>query len=280
MKEIVKYRNEMNALHFHGFSAVDLNILMALCSKMRDKDEDVVTFDFVYLKELMKYESDDRVRFVEDLKRMNEKLMKVTAHFLIEKKEVFFVLFPTFTIDYEEQTLSVRVNPDFKFLLNEITSQFTLFELQEFLMLSSKYSKNLYRLLKQYRKTGTYRVDINEFRQKMDIPNTYENRDVLEKAIKPAIEEMARLSYFKSLKVNPIKARKRGAPVIAYEFTFQKSEQIPGQESFYDTDSFNTYTKTVCKPTTKKGKNKFNDFQQNQYSKEEWNSLEDELCEN
>lgn len=265
--DLVKYKNDMNTLHFHGFSAVDLDMLMALCSKMRDKDEDLVTFDFAYLRELMKYDSDDRGRFVENLKRMNDKLMKVTAHFDVGKKEVFFVLFPTFTIDHEEQTLTVRVNPDFKYLLNEISGQFTLFELQEFVTLSGKYSKNLYRLLKQYRRTGTYRVDIDDFRSRMDIPNTYKNRDVLEKAIKPAIEELTRLCYFKDLNVTPIKARKKGAPVTAYEFTFRKSEQISGQASFHDSESFDNYTKQAG--MTKKT-NRFNDFGQKQdYDMEE-----------
>lgn len=273
--DLVIYKNEMNTLQFHGFTAVDLDMLMTLCSRMRDKDEDVMEFDFKYLKTIMEYKSKDNDRFINDLDAMNNKLIKVTASFKTDTKKVMFVLFPTFEIDTEKETLKVRVNPDFKYLLNEITAQFTLFELQEFVSLSGKYSKNLYRLLKQYRRTGTYRVDLETFRHRMDIPDTYKNRDVLEKAIKPAVEELTRLCYFKDLKVEPIKARKKGAPVTAYEFTFRKSDQIAGQESFYDTDSFNSYTKSAgLKP--KKG-NRFNQFEQQDYNIAE---LEEQILSN
>lgn len=279
-KEIVKYKNELNTLHFKGFNSTDLDMLMALCSKMKDKDEEIMAFDFVYLKEIMQYRAKDNDRFLKDLDDMNQKLIHVTASFKTETKRVSFVLFPTFEIDMKKEILRVRVNPDFKFLLNEISGQFTLFELQEFTTLKGKYSKNLYRLLKQYRRTGTYRIDIEEFRKRMDIPGTYKNRDVMEKVLKPAMNELISMSYFKGLKLTPVKARKKGSPVVAYEFTFAKSEQIPGQVAFHDTESFDTYTKSVCKQTTKKSKNKFNEFTQNEYSKAEWNSLEDELCEN
>lgn len=262
--DLVKYKNDMNTLHFHGFSSVDLNMLMTLCSRMRDKDEDVMEFAFEYLKELMGYKSKDNDRFVNDLDEMNNKLIKVTASFKTETKKVMFVLFPTFEIDTQKETLKVRVNPDFKYLLNEITEQFTLFELQEFVSLSGKYSKNLYRLLKQYRRTGTYRIDAIEFQKRMDIPEELEKKYHMRNCIKPAIEELTRLCYFKDLKVEPVKARKKGAPVTAYEFTFRKSDQIAGQESFYDADSFNSYTKNAgLKP--QKG-NRFNQFEQHDYN--------------
>lgn len=274
-KDLVKYKNDMNTLHFHGFSAVDLDMLMALCSRMKDKDEDVMEFDFVYLKSIMEYKAKDNDRFINDLDTMNSKLIKVTASFKTDTKKVMFVLFPTFEIDTEKETLKVRVNPDFKYLLNEITGQFTLFELQEFVSLSGKYSKNLYRLLKQYRRTGTYRIDAIEFQKRMDIPEELEKKYHMRNCIKPAIEELTRLCYFKDLKVEPIKARKKGAPVTAYEFTFRKSDQIVGQESFYDTDSFNSYTKSAgLKP--KKG-NRFNQFEQQDYNMAE---LEEQILSN
>ena len=215
----------MNTLHFHGFSAVDMDMLMALCSEMKCKDSELVTFDFSNLRKIMKYNSNDNGRFVDDLKRMNDKLMKVTAHFIVDKKEVFFVLFPTFTIDQKEQKLTVRVNPDFKYLLNEIGKQFTIFELTEFVSLSGKYSKNLYRLLKQYRNTGIYRIDATEFQKRMDIPNELEKKYHMRNCIKPAMEELRKIDSFQDLKIEPIKAHKKGAPVTAYEFTFSKEEK-------------------------------------------------------
>lgn len=47
MTEIVKYNNYMNSLKFGKFTSTDFNFLMALCSKLRDKDisEIVISFD-------------------------------------------------------------------------------------------------------------------------------------------------------------------------------------------------------------------------------------------
>lgn len=265
--DLVKYKNDMNTLHFHGFSAIDLDMLMALCSRMRDKDEDVMEFDFEYLKTIMEYKAKDKERFINNLDEMNNKLIKVTASFHTQTKKVMFVLFPTFEIDTEKETLTVRVNPDFKYLLNEISEQFTLFELQEFVSLSGKYSKNLYRLLKQYRRTGTYKIEASEFQKRMDIPEELEKKYHMRNCIKPAIEELTRLCYFKDLKVEPIKARKKGAPVTAYEFTFRKSDNIHGQASFHDIDSLNNYAKEAG--LKQKKKNRFNNFEGQVYDMQE-----------
>ena len=55
-----------------------------------------------------------------------------------------FNLFSRFTIDKDQQTLTVRVNPEFTWLLNEFTDKlkgYTVFELKEFIELQSKYAK-------------------------------------------------------------------------------------------------------------------------------------------
>lgn len=52
------------------------------------------------------------------------------------------------------------MNSRFSFLLNDLTSQFTRFELAEFTALRSSYDKECYRRLKQYRKTGVWKVSL------------------------------------------------------------------------------------------------------------------------
>jgi len=53
----------------------------------------------------------------------------------------------------------IKINPDFAWLLNEFTDKmkgYTIFELQESVGLQSKYAKNLYRILKQWRTKGGF----------------------------------------------------------------------------------------------------------------------------
>ena len=54
MNEIVKYKNELNELNFYNLSAQDSNIFMVLCSKMRDKGTEKVTFTYQEIRELAK----------------------------------------------------------------------------------------------------------------------------------------------------------------------------------------------------------------------------------
>ncbi|MEE6591683.1 replication initiation protein, partial [Campylobacter coli] len=75
---------------------------------------------------------------------------------------------------YDESTLfnriTLKINPDFAYLVNQLTTNFTAFELEEFIALSGKYAKTLYRLLKQFRTTGKAYFEWDEFCKVMDIP--------------------------------------------------------------------------------------------------------------
>lgn len=113
-------------------------------------------------------------------------------------------------------------NERFKFILNNLTSNFTRFELQEFVNLKSEYSKKLYRMLKQYKSSGWWKVSVEEFNRILDVPKSYTssitNRDILN----PCIEELK--EYFKNLTCEKIRASKRGKPIVAYEFSFDKED--------------------------------------------------------
>ena len=225
MNEIVKYENYMNSLKFTGFTTTDFNFLMALCSRMRDKETKKIIFSFSELRSITDYKKSNSVKqFVSDLEKMNEKLMKVTCKLRTETKIIMFVLFPTFEIDFEDQTLTVAVNESFKFILNELIKNFTRFDLKEFVALESRHSKTLYRLLKQFKTTGIFEIKLDDFRKKMDCPVSYSNKYVMDKLIKPSLKELQ--SYFTDLQCTVKYAHKRGRPVEGYIFTF-KPEETP-----------------------------------------------------
>ena len=172
MNEIVKYDNYMNSLKFTGFTTTDFNFLMLLCSKMRDKDIAKLTISFDELRSKTGYTQHPIKQFVSDLKRMNDKLMKITCSLETETEIIMFVLFPTFKINLENQMLTVCVNEEFKFILNNLVKNFTRFELKDFIELQSRYSKALFRILKQFKSTGILEISLNDFIAKMDIPKS------------------------------------------------------------------------------------------------------------
>lgn len=229
MNEIVKYNNYMNSLKFKGFTSMDYNFLMVLCNKLRNKDISEIIISFEELRKKTGYKQTSVNKFVSDLERMNKKLMEITCKFETNTQIVMFVLFTTFVIDTDSQILKVSVNKDFQFILNDLIKNFTRFGLQEFVELDSKYSKNLYRLLKQYRSTGYCNISLEEFSKIMDCPETYKGKYVMDKIVKPSVNELNVKSCFDSLQCIPQYARKRGKPVTGYIFTFIPENNMKNQ---------------------------------------------------
>ena len=71
-------------------------------------------------------------------------------------------------------TLKVSINPEFKYLTN-LFDMFTAFELEDYNKMSTSYGQELYRLIKQFRTTGFYRVKIEDLRHMLSVPKSYTN---------------------------------------------------------------------------------------------------------
>lgn len=218
MNEVVKYHNYMNSLKFTNFTAVDFNFLMALCSRMKNQDTNKLIFSFEELRKITGYTRTSLKVFANDIMKMNEKLMKMNCRLEQDDEIIQFVLFPTFATNIRKQTLTVAVNEQFTFILNELIKNFTRFDLSEFVKLDSKYSKTLYRLLKQFKTTGKFEVTLNDFKAKMDCPKAYNNKQFMQNIINPSLRELQ--NYFQNLKCTVKYEHKRGKPVSGYIFTF------------------------------------------------------------
>ena len=217
MNEVVKYHNDLsNQIVIKTLNANELNFLMAICSKMRDKETEEIVFTFKNLKELVKWTSNDNKDFVKSLENTNRKLIALNFRFEDEREIVQFVLFPTFTINKDKKTLTVAVNKKFAFLLNNLSSNFTRFELENFTILQSKYSKYLYKELMKFKSTGYMIMGIEEFRDKLDIPIKYRMSEINIKVLKPIEEEIPNI--LKGFKINKIK---KGRSIEKIEFSFK-----------------------------------------------------------
>lgn len=98
-----------------------------------------------------------------------------------------FVLFTGYEVDVDTQKLIVSINPQLKHALIEIIANFTKFELKEITHLKSTYSKNMFRLLKQYRHTVYFKIQIDNFKEYLDIPNSYCTTHINQKVLTPII---------------------------------------------------------------------------------------------
>ncbi len=226
--EIVKYSNQFNAQALRRFTALDLDLLMAIAARVRDKEIDEVTFTFEELRQLahVKKNLTDKelaARIVE----VNDRLLACRFRFQDDSRTVQFTLFSGFETDWKTAKLLVAVNPRFSFLLNDLTSQFTRFELAEFTALKSSYAKETYRRLKQYRQTGVWKVSLEEFRRLLDVPKSYRTCDLNERVLKPIQAELGELLGLRIHKKYAKRGGRGRSSLVGFEFEFDP-EKVPG----------------------------------------------------
>jgi len=232
VNEIVKYGNEMNMVVFRKFTANEMNLFFSIVSRMRDKGTETVTFTWDELRYLSKYKPTSTQRFVNDLNSTYGKMLQLNygSSYITNNKLTIsrFVLFTGFDItaginddgseiDPESGKVEITVNPKLKHVLNDLES-WTRYSLEDFVNLKSTYSKTMFRLLKQYRTTGKYVVNMEDFRELLDIPKSYQVGQIDQKVLTPIKKELSKI--FKNLKVTKNKSKKRGNRVLGYTFTF------------------------------------------------------------
>lgn len=252
MSEIVKYHNDFNKIQLPSFTEQEQNLLFLIFARIKEKgiDNEINLYanDFKINEKL----SNSREYLTENINSLKYKFFKANFKQIIETKtEVihrYINLFETMEIHYvkrnpddgyDESTLfnriTLKINPDFSYLVNQLTTNFTAFELEEFIALSGKYTKTLYRLLKQYRTTGTARFKWEEFCRIMNIPQNLAMRDIDKGILKPALKELTKKrNLFEQIRMPFVNltyekektaGRGRGGKVSGIVFTF-KSESV------------------------------------------------------
>ena len=281
----IQYKTKINEIAFKGFKEADYNLFFAIVSRVVDSiqkgENKEIEIDYATIKKLagLKNKHISNKAFEDDyLDPMSDKLIKCYCSYEYDNIKHKFALFPTFDLDLDRARLKVEVNRHFYYLLSDFDIEkggFTKLELERFVNIDSKYTKTLYRNLRQFKATGKYTIKADKFRELYDVPESYKQSDIMKRIINPAIEELSK--EFKSLKCETTKKPKQGAPVDKYIFTFQavpkKNQQTEGQsDMFQATEEMQKYKKQK-----EKSKNSFNNFQQNTY---DFDKLERQLLDN
>jgi plasmid replication initiation protein len=230
--EIVQFHNDFNTVPLRGFNEREKRIVMALLHQVKNKDIEIVQIDFQTLRALTGWDNtsakseNSTQKFVSYLEKLSKKIMTLQGTLRSDNglRVVTFNLFPTFIIDGEDtNTLQVRVNSDFKYLTN-LFDMFTSFELEDYNRMKTSYGQELYRLLKQYRTTGFYRVKIEEFRHLLSVPEGYSNAEMDRKVFsKTTVADLT--NAFPNFKIKQERGTGRGRPIIGYTFTFDKEKK-------------------------------------------------------
>ncbi|MGL5905028.1 MAG: replication initiation protein [Cetobacterium sp.] len=222
MKETVKYHNDLNNLSFTGFKEKELDIFFTICYKLKEQGANVVEITFNELKALT-----DLTKKPERLKnyilQLNKKLLALNCQIEVKKNEYdAFVFFTRLYTNFNTGKLEVSVQPQFLYLLNNLVEKYTKFDLLEFISLKSVYSKNMFKLLKQWETKKEKEFIIEDFRNILGVPKGYTSTNLNERVLKPIMEELPQ--YFPNLKLEKIKTGKK---VTSLKFTWSgKVEKI------------------------------------------------------
>lgn len=242
-KDIVKYGNDFNLLPMPQLKALQMDIFMAILSLVKEKRENTPLLKRFFNPELRELVIPQKV-FI-DLCRLQdsnmpytdifwlidntlEKLVKTTIKYQKDEKTIYnFVCFEIGAIIASD--IHITLTKTFYDMIINYKYGFTAFELGEFICLSSKYTKTLYRLLKQYRSTGKLIINLPKFLEIMGIPPSYKMCDIDKQILRPAIKELVEPTLFDPERIPFVNlqykkhkgnGRGRGGNVIAIEFTF------------------------------------------------------------
>ena len=239
-KVMIKYHNDMNVVAFKKFNQRELNIFFSKCAFMKDKGDSTITFSYDEIKQMANLNVPTNQVFEELLESTYDKLLQLKIGYVNKDIVEKFILFTGYKINKNDKLVDITINAQYQYILNELSKNFTVFELQEFNALVSSYSKNMFRLLKQYKSTGFYKVSIEEFRRLLDIPESYNMSKISVKVIDPIEKELS--NYFEEFRVEKLKV---GRFIKFLQFSFKPQHYKDNQVMTIDIKAENSHDLAV-----------------------------------
>lgn len=237
---IIKYDNNFNLSNLNTLEKIEQDLFMTICSQFTQKRTQSIKLSLSDLKskaKLMDRKYTDS-KFIEFVKSVNEKILKIIFSAKNEKELIQMPLFKRFVTNFNENYLEVSLNDCFEHYLYDIPDQigFSRFELEMFLNLKTKYAKTLFRFLLQ-NFTGYWSIDFQAYKDLMGFSKSYRVTTIIERTNK-AIDEIKKIGIFTSITLDAEYSRSKGRPlkVITFRYTFNKrlKAELEGQTTIYD----------------------------------------------
>ena len=242
--EVVKHHNDLNTIPMRKWSKEEMDFFFAIIAKLRDEGTKEITFDKHSIADLANYSIRTNKAYEQLINQLSKNILDITylekkrtilngkPAYLSSRMNLFSRFDSKWTEDLSELEITLKVSDEFEYVLNQLNSEFTSYELAEFTQIRSTYAKTLYRLLKQWRTVGKKEFQIDEFKRLLDTPDYYTPSEINKNVLNYARKELPQ--FFPNLKIKSIKSNKRGTPVIAYEFTWLSEKTGTWIESKYD----------------------------------------------
>lgn len=253
--QIIHIGNDLNKVSWGSLSAQESNLLIEVLYALTQTEDCKIRLTKTQLHQMIPFKHLTDAELLKVLIGLKDHFFGLHFERLIGGNILECVnLFRVMRIHKDQISLELEVEPRLRHLILNVTAQFTRLELAEFSALQNKYSKTLYRLLKQYRTQGWMQITVEEFRRLLEIPQSYRVCHIEQKIINPAINELSwpdgmrdmikdvtsplyhhtNKPAFRELRVTKIKdkqSRGRGGKVTAFRFEFRKERQLKTYEA-------------------------------------------------
>lgn len=221
--DLIKYHNDVNKLKLGSFTTKELDVFFSLLLKARDGESKDLIMSYSEIKELIK-EEQNQARITNYIRGVSRKLKELNQEVELPNGDiVIFGLFDVIKIKPKDKSVVFSVNEIFRYMINDLVKNFTMFDLRELVSLKGMYPKTLFRLLKQWETTKMYSVKIEEFRELMGIPETYLMKNIRQKVLKPCLEELEK--NFPKLELKELK-KGRNVETLVFTWKAKKKKKI------------------------------------------------------
>ena len=226
-KDIVKYNNDLNKLNMASLKEKELELFYAICLELKEKGTNTVVVDITEFRKAFNIPAVNKKRFSEYLENTQDKFLSLKYALRTEKRLKKGVFFYDFDADLEENKMTIKINPEYAYILNGIVDYYTQFSFKEFQSLKCKYSKLLLPKLCQWNGTKKLEIEKEEMFEILGVPESYK-KDISnfnKKVIKPIKEELPKI--FNNLKIKTIKKSTRNTKneIKSYLFTWQEKNK-------------------------------------------------------
>ena len=247
MNEVTRYNNQLNTVPMRKWSPEEQNFFFAIITQARDKGTTLLEFQKDDLIEFANYSLKYNKRFYETMESLVEKLSTMRYKERTSHSFQIMTLFQRFKIDWSEDlsemTAQIKISEDFDYIVNKLDAEFTQFELKQFTNIRSSYAKEMFKMLKQWRTVGKKEYSVAEFRELLQVPKSYRATDIKQVVLKPILDELP--EYFSNFKIKTIKAKRRGNPIISYEFSWDYEKTSNWESGKFDKKPYRKKSKRV-----------------------------------
>lgn len=223
----VRYHNQLNEIKLGKLELKEFDLFYSICYKLKESGTNEVKLNFSELTSLIGEEKNSK-RTPIHIDNLNKKLASINQQIEIAPN-VFerFVLFTNFTTNFNDDTLTIKTNDKFKYLLNNLVDTYTKFDLIDFINLKSSYSKNMFKLLKQWQSICYKKYDLDNLKDLLNVPESCRksSTNFNKRVLLPIEEELP--NYFKNLRISKIKT---GTKITHIEFYWDKEKVRSNQE--------------------------------------------------